>query len=607
MGIRGFGPAVSVYGVFSSLSGDTVVIDGPALVHLISAGCLRQRPAGCGFVCHPSYSLLGRMVVGWLDELRRHNVNVRNIYFDGYLPPSKWAVRQERLLGESRKMKDLVASHPVGSPCSPENAFADLKAEISLTQSFGRSAAENLPKPPFLVPAAIEALRNSQYWGPLIQVVPGEADLFCAEDVRQKGGTVLTSDSDLLIQDLGENGNVCFFGDIVPTDRFAKELGMSACKISFHDINNQLGITNVGGLTRVAFEKVNGNIPFSEALRRAKNEGTVDLPEFRGFREEHQMKDYLPSDHPVLGVLSTLDPRISEVVIQTLLMEGNGTVPGSTEEKASRGPEDLAMFLPIMIENRDQKSCWTLSADIRQVTYCILQKIARHQSAKIIEYRMLDASSALAGRQLDIPGYGETISRSVSVVNTLNKLGENFPEPAMRWFAYAVYQEVEWSAAEQRSSLSAKLVNQMTGPFGNTEEYSWDLIHFTAQVQATLYSLRMLRQVLHVVAFLDRDTSAEIQQLSGQMAPFPPIDEWPTVEGMPDLLNKFGEANAFAIITDILEIPPFEAAEAPNKTTLPKKQQKRKRGILQGQRGQESSKRSPSVNTFAILSQESQD
>lgn len=76
MGIRGFSQAVQRYGIFSPLSGDSVVIDGPALVHRICDACMRQRPSGSGFVCHPPYTILSRMVIGWLDELKNHNVNV---------------------------------------------------------------------------------------------------------------------------------------------------------------------------------------------------------------------------------------------------------------------------------------------------------------------------------------------------------------------------------------------------------------------------------------------------------------------------------------------------------------------------------------------------
>ncbi|KAI0456452.1 XPG domain containing-domain-containing protein [Xylaria acuta] len=353
MGIRGLGAAVRQYGTFSSLSGNTVVVDGPALIYQILDGCMRQRPATNAFICHPSYSTLGRMVIGWLEELRRHNVTVRNIYFDGYLPPGKWQVRRERLLRQSQTMKDLLASHPHGSSRIPEDAFETIKPEISLTQNIGHSSHSSwLPKPPFLVPAVIEILKSCRTWGPLVKVVSGEADMFCAEDVRRHGGVVLTSDSDLLITELGPDGTVSFFADVVAADRSDKSQGLVACKFSLHTINNTLGLNNVGGLPRVAFEKVSCRTSFNEALKRAKNnsDNSLESSEFRTFMEEYSMKEHLPKGHPVQGILSSLDPRISEVIIQTLLLDGNGAVPDAGNGENSRGPETLAMFLPIMIE-----------------------------------------------------------------------------------------------------------------------------------------------------------------------------------------------------------------------------------------------------------------
>ncbi|KAI0538074.1 XPG domain containing-domain-containing protein [Xylaria digitata] len=319
MGIRGLGAAVRRYGIFGSLSGDTVVIDGPALVYQILNGCMRQKPATNGFICQPEYSMLGRMVIGWLEELRKHNVTVRKIYFDGYLPPSKWQVRRERLLRQSQLMKDLLNSHPNGSSQLPEDAFATMKPEIALTRSFGHSSRFNwLPMPPFLIPAVIEILKSCRTWGPLVEVVCGEADMFSAEDVRCRGGVLLTSDSDLLITDLGPNGSVSFFTDVVAANRSDKEEGLVACKFSLNTINDALGLNNVGGLPRVAFEMVRSRIKFDEALKRARgnNDDVLESFELQNFMEEYFMKEYLPRDHPVQRMLSSLDPRISEIVIQ---------------------------------------------------------------------------------------------------------------------------------------------------------------------------------------------------------------------------------------------------------------------------------------------------
>ncbi|KAI8945094.1 hypothetical protein F4801DRAFT_594409 [Xylaria longipes] len=597
MGIRGLGAAVRQYGVFSSLSGNAVVIDGPALIYQILDGCMRQRPATNGFVCHPGYSTLGRMVIGWLEELQRHNVTVRRIYFDGYLPPSKWQVRRERLLRQSQTMKDLLASHPHGSSRIPDDAFETIKPEISLTQYTGHSSW--LPKPPFLVPAVIEILRSCRTWGPLVEVVSGEADMFCAEDTRRRGGVLLTGDSDLLITELGADGTVSFFTDVVAADRSDKSQGLMACKFSLHAINDILGLNNVGGLPRVAFEKVSCRTSFEEALKRVKNnnDNSLESPEFRTFMEEYSMKEYLPKDHPVQGMLSSLDPRVSEIVIQTLLLDGNGTVPDAGSGENSRGPETLAMFLPIMIENRSRKSAWTMSTAVRQLAYGAMQTLASHKSLVVIEYRLLESSNSLMGRQIDILGPEETLEQCDLLANTLTQLAERIPGADMQWLAFAIYQDVMWSSSEQRSPLSALLINKGKSAFNNQGEHSWDMIHLTAQVQASLYSLRMVRQVLDVVASL-RTLPPPMRELRERLSTLPAIAEWPTVETMPHVLASASEANVLSVITDILGVTIIENPENLLDTNQSKKRKSRS-GLLRSERDP---KRPTSVNPFAILS-----
>ncbi|KAI8631950.1 hypothetical protein F5Y19DRAFT_381090 [Xylariaceae sp. FL1651] len=605
MGIRGLGAAVRRYGVFTSLSGDTVVIDGPALIYQILDGCMRQRPASNGFICHPSYLTLGRMVIGWLEELRSHNVNVRKIFFDGYLPPSKWRVRRERLAYQSRTMKDLVTSHPLGSPKLPEAAFETLKAEISLTQSIGHSSYFSwLPKPPFLVPAVIELLRSSHTWGPLVQIVPGEADMFCAEDVRQHGGIVLTGDSDLLIADLGLEGSVSFFGDVVAADRSAKSQGLVASKFSPHAINDRLGLNNVGGLSRVAFEKEKWRSGFDEALDRTKNNGNRDLesPEFHAFMQEHSMTEYLPRDHPTQNIISSLDPRISEIVVQTLLMDSSGAMPDASRAECSRGPETLAMFLPIMIEDRDRKSAWSMSTVIRQIAYGVMQTFARQVSSVVIEYRLLEASNPLMGRQIDVLDPEETLEQCGLLVETLKQLAEQIPRADMQWLAFAIYQDVVWTTSGQRSPLSATLITQIRDRLNDdSDEYSWDLIHFTSQVQASFYSLRMAKQALDVVAFLRQNIPAPMQELRESLRNLPIIAEWPTVETMSQILTTAASSNILAIITDMLGILPIKEPE-PLTEPAHLKKRKQKPSLLQDLRNKRAPKRPRSVNPFAVLS-----
>lgn len=539
-------------------------------------------------------------------------LNRRKIYFDGYLPPGKWDVRRERLLGQSQHMKALVTSQPFGSSRTPETAFSDLTADMNLTRQFGRSSADTLPKPPFMVPAVLEALRNNEEWGSLVLVVPGEADMFCAQDVRENGGTLLTSDSDLLIQDLGLEGSVSFFWDIIPADPTSNEFGMVACKISLHNVNSQLGLTNLGGLPRVAFEKQKGNMGFNTALQKARDsrEDTLNSPGFRSFMEELEPKEYIPSNHMVLGILSSLDPRISELVIQALLLEKRAVSQGF-DMKTSRGPEALSMFLPIVIENRDRRSAWTMSTNVRQIAYGILQNLMHRRPNTIIEYRTLDPSTTLTGRQIDIPSLQDTTDNCAQLTTVLEKLFEGLSSPDMRWLAFAVYQDVEWSTSEQRPPLSATLIHKILSEPEDTENYSWDIIHFAAQFQACCYSLRMEKQILDCVLFLGRDIPPSVQKLHDYLALLPPISEWPTVECMFDMLSKFGNLNGFSMITDMLGIPgvgSIRLTKLPPDSTKSKKRRRQDHNLAsQKGRQKRGAKRSPSVNPFAVLSQASQD
>ncbi|KAI1209059.1 XPG domain containing-domain-containing protein [Annulohypoxylon truncatum] len=560
MGIRGFVSSVSRFGVLSHLSGHTVVIDGPALAHRISETCMVNRPVSGGFACLPPYELLSRMVIGWLDALKSHNVNVRRIYFDGYLPPSKWHVRKNRLLRQSQNIRKLVSSNPCGSTKTPGNAFDHLEIGLGMTNQ-NNKLHDDIPRPPFLVPAVLEALRKDEYWGPLVIVVPGEADMFCAEDIRKNGGTVLTTDSDFLIQDLGLKGDVAFLWGIRSDDQNPNSIPLKAYKMSLHDINHQLGVETKGGLPRIAFEKQRGgkngkDLPFDLVLDnvRKNRKAALDCPHYKKFMDELKLKKYLPSHHPVLSLLPDLDPRISEVIIQALLLK-KATEPSTSEEKELRGPETLSIFLPILFENNHILSAWTQGTNVRELAYSLLQTVVLQKVEWIVEYRTLGSLSAHAGRRIRIPDLEEVVANCARLVALLEKLTESFSSVGMQWLAFSVYRDIQYSTSEGRKILSAALIKESTSLPKSPERYSWDLIHFTAQVQAQLYSLRIVKQILEVVLALGQELPASVQQLHSRLASLPLIAEWPTVESMSSLLSEFDKLDGLAITTGILGTP----------------------------------------------------
>jgi hypothetical protein len=470
-----------------------------------------------------------------------------------------------------------------------------------------------MPKHPFMVPAVVEALRGSADWGPCVQVVPGEADAFCAQDIRQNGGVVLTSDSDLLIEDLGPGGSVSFFWDVV-SKTVGGEAVIAALNYSIQDLETGLQIKEYGGLSRLAFEMCSRQVGLKEALHHIVLEnhiqGAVRQIAYQDFLQEHLAEEYISEDHPVVPVLSTLDPRISELVIQSLNIDVmKPRTPDKPTKGGPRGPDELSMFLPVMFEDHMKKSSWTMSEPVRQLAYAIAQHGEKQRCDNIIEYRTL--KSVTGGRQLGIPSLADVEDACGQLLTTLDQIDAGLEAPHLTWLAFAIYQDIEWSTSNGKSPISAALVSEAAAHLsGAVESYSWDVIHFAAQVQASFYSLRMLKQILNVTDALSPtgDTTTQSRrQLRLRMASFPLIAEYPTVEGIFQLLSQFVEAKGLSVISNILGVPevPITKPQLPGRLSRPKKAKRVERGALsKKQTGRAQPSRPTSANPFALLSQQ---
>ncbi|KAI5866469.1 XPG domain containing-domain-containing protein [Durotheca rogersii] len=579
MGIRGLLGPIRKHGVVGPLSGESVVVDGPALVHRIFESCMTQEFSSPRDSYPPPYCLLSRLVIGWLDDLEKYDVKVRKIYFDGYLPPAKWGVRLERLTQQYQVMKGLRNSHFEGLLRVPEHAFRDIKTGIGMTSLTMSSTTDKHPKPPFLIPSVLDALRNSQTWGRLVQVVPGEADTYCAQDIRESGGTLLTTDSDLLLQDLGLEGKVSLLHDVVLSDDDSESPRVMAPQFTLGEINKRLNLKRVGGLLRVAFEMKRLNTTFESALRSIRSDvkRARHSSKYESFVMGFQPKEDLGDNPLVLGMISSLDPRTSEIVIQTLLSKARGALSGvlTTETtEALRELDMLSIFLPVLVENHQKSSAWETSTEVRRIAYGVLRNFLYEKSDAIIEYRAKPSipktntkksSTSKMGRHINVPDLEEMAELCASLSDVLKKLTGAFGSLEIRWLAFAIYLDIQWSVSEERGSPSAVLTNEIINrpaeASEDAENYSWDLTHFTAQVQACLFSLRMGKQLLDMLPVPGRELPAPLKQLRDYLAPLPLIQEWPTAGRMTTLLSQFEEANGLATIAGILGLSSAELKE----------------------------------------------
>ncbi|KAI0132027.1 XPG domain containing-domain-containing protein [Xylariales sp. AK1849] len=604
MGIRGLTCALRPYAVPTNLRDESVVIDGPALVHRVWESVMKDQPISSVILCQVSYKVLGQCVINWLDRLRSKNVHVRKIYFDGFLPPRKWEVRWERIITQSRSMKAMTSRCRTGvQPRKGDRLL--IPSCPNLMSTLGglsrHKSLRTLPKHPMMVPAVIEALRSSHEWESVVRVIPGEADAFCADDVRRNGGVVLTSDSDLLIEDLGHHGSVSFLGDIFEEG----EMSTNAQKYSLRDIETQLRIKDHGGLPRLAFEFTK-RATLEQALRYTRALSNVDaIPEaYQTFLDEHHAQEYISEDHPVVAQLSKLDPRISELVIQSLNIEVMKPEAASSRIRAPRGPEEISMFLPIMIDDHTKRSAWTMSETTRELAYGLAQQSPQHRRSKVIEYRTME--TIIGGRETEVPSPDDVERWCEQLLTTLDKIEFNLKDSSLQWLGFAVYQDVGWSRLEGKSPLSAALISEALGMEGDVETYSWDAIHFTAQVQACFYSLRMLKQILEVLVTISPGSLPNSQQrLRSHLLGLPNIAEYPTPEEIHGLLSRFGKANGLTIITEAMGVPEISIATPtpaqlpnPRSTNRDKKEPKQQRGTS----GEVNPRQPASRNPFDVLS-----
>jgi hypothetical protein len=403
------------------------------------------------------------------------------------------------------------------------------------------------PPPPFLVPAVIDALKASPKFGSLVKLVPGEADGFCAEHVRNHGGTVLTSDSDLLVYDLGEDGGVVFFTD-VDIDTGTQRL--IAPQYRPADICRRLSIKPETGLQHLAFEvSWDSHLTLEQAVERAKRSEAVSA-----FPEEYSkfIEQYLsPEVAPELKTdqVSALDPRISELLLRSL------QVSPASEDKARQLSTDgfeLTMYLPFLLDSPSRTSAWEASQPVRQLAYAVLRSTHDHNIPMVFEMRRLQTVSS--GLCVDVPAPSDINKLAGSLLALLREIEllVGIVDHGV-WVTLAMYQDIAMTMRRGRGHpLSLEILSQQAR--GKLDLCSWDFLHSLAQTHATYYSLRMLRQVLDLSAQHNEHTAHLSDTLSGlanYLSKLPELPDFPSPSTYAETLKVLGEARGLSCLETI--------------------------------------------------------
>lgn len=353
---------------------------------------------------------------------------------------------------------------------------------------------------PFLVPALMDSVSQSKF-RVVGSIVPGEADVYCAQLAREHGGIILTNDSDLLVYDLGPNGSVAFLNDLTfPSDVNGQQAGqLSPCDVFGLSIFQPKSIAQRLGLMRIqslAYAyKENGKrkhtFTLPEAIARAKeidhapsgftkgfpaflNEYRFDIFDLRGQRVLPIAVDHYRSK-------TNLDPRVSEYVLQVVVEK---------EEK----PE---VYLPTLVDDPSRSSAWSVSMEHRSFVYSILMSTDQGNSKTKAVQEYDRKGQRIRPQQFSILSEAETVFHASKVLDQLQKFTYAFSEYPnnFSWRAYALADVYRWYLNTGKVTPSRPtMLAVMTG--FSLSQPNWEQIHLSAQIQAVLYSLRMIQQIL---------------------------------------------------------------------------------------------------------------
>ncbi|KAF7511532.1 hypothetical protein GJ744_004120 [Endocarpon pusillum] len=635
----------------------SVVIDGPSLVYhvyhrLLSLKAAQkenakpdntprriERSTRHPLLFQPTYSEIIQSVLAFINHLTdQHDIEVQTIYFDGALPATKRDVRLARLEDGRKKLLEFRQLQSVFSCISNNDTQTAKRSSDGVQQQFNAEALfhpanplppnfKAMPAPPFMVAAVIDRLRSQLDLQPatttssdrqalpsrsaLIQLVPAEADAYCAAYARKTGAAILTSDSDLLAYDLGSDGSVILLDSIrlstLSEEENAKQV-LFGTRYHGPSLTSALGISCT--LQRFCFARLLDPTTSASELK-VRCGKSLDSPlgssmreEWRRFiqqystddvdsqqeeeEEEEEAYNHARYSHKIAPAqLQGLDPRIAELVTQLQHSRPCSSVSATEEEgptnEEATGDEDreddVHMYLPLLIEDPSRDSAWSYGSSVRHLAYTILlhhlptlppdiaaEKRRRRRARRIKEYQR--RGSRIVGLPLDADLHAASNEMEAQVEKLLQSIRSHeqrfasqsetsiesttlIASPSRFWKSFALdlvsEQRLLGAKPPPNNIWAASYLTPQHVPYIPS---SWDHVHNQASVEAVLYGLRILEQIASFAVRYDCSRSNE--------------DESRDQKGVTERVVR-------ALVDVLASLPPIEQLMDPERVTMPTK------------------------------------
>ncbi|RHZ43469.1 uncharacterized protein CDV56_101848 [Aspergillus thermomutatus] len=320
-------------------------------------------------------------------------------------------------------------------------------------------------------------------WADATVMVPGEADMHCAYLAKLTGSAILTNDSDLILHDIGPHGSVVLLHSLELENTYsARSIDVPLQAVQLHPASLAQRF-DLADLLRLAYQlKLHPNSGLTELIRLAKEtlgpQGSADYMEFS---EEYKNRP----EHAKSGIANShhLDPRVSELVWQYDAQEINPW------------DEFPRFYLAILNEDHTRRCAWENGFSYRVLGYSIFNasRPPSRRSCFIDEFVRRGeriARDTIAIRDADwIANQMTAFCARLRLVRAA--LGENDTATKL-WRIFALCDIYGWGGPLPNAKPFSSFLN--FGYMG--DQMDWADIHLAAQVQAVLYSLRIMKQLI---------------------------------------------------------------------------------------------------------------
>ena len=350
-------------------------------------------------------------------------------------------------------------------------------------------------------------------WRDKCEVVPGEADLYCSEYMRDYPEmAVLSSDSDLLIHSMGPQNSVVFLNSLdADTRAFSDRLRptIKATRICPAALSAKLGIPDLSYFAYAL--TLNPNHGIRQLIQRAKQSAETNRHDqgYSEFLKEFRYNGAALPRHR-LESLQGLDARIAELFVQ-FSQPADGDLP--------------QIYLPFLLEDHSRACAWNVARHLRTLAYSLLASENRVAAAAAEQSSVtecvrrghrfcFDKITLFDDEQID--------SELQSMLDRLECVREETSEDIGSPVFWRIYALCEVDLDEESYDpyvLTRRHLMTTLGLDGTAGIIKWTEIHALAQTHAILYSLRMLSQVLNCLS----PTTGPRKEAREQLSHLPPL------------------------------------------------------------------------------------